>query len=189
MSGPDETKDVERLQRELDELKRRNEELEHQIAAPLPSSRPPHRRHHPHRPRGRARADLDHGALVAEPGDRHRQVRAHGAAVGVGSRDPELRGRSRHRTGCSKKSTCRPRSKRRCPNVPRSCPGALTSGLQTVVREATLRVVESDQFAELWTSANRLAHEQMVAVLTGKSSNVDQHQGRGREPRPQRHRQ
>ena len=50
--------------------------------------------------------------------------------------------------------------------------GALTSGLQTVVREATLRVVESDQFAELWASANRLAHEQMVAVLTGKSSDV-----------------
>ena len=48
--------------------------------------------------------------------------------------------------------------------------GALASGLQTLVREATLRVVESDQFAQLWTSANRLAHEQMVAVLTGKSS-------------------
>jgi hypothetical protein len=50
--------------------------------------------------------------------------------------------------------------------------GALTSGLQTLVNEATLRVVQSDQFAELWASANRLAHEQVVAVLTGSSSGV-----------------
>jgi hypothetical protein len=49
---------------------------------------------------------------------------------------------------------------------------ALTTGLQTVVREATLRVVQSDQFAQLWTAANRLAHEQLVAVLTGESSGV-----------------
>jgi hypothetical protein len=49
--------------------------------------------------------------------------------------------------------------------------GALASGLQTLVREATLRLVESDKFVELWSSANRLAHEQMVAVLTGSSSN------------------
>jgi len=49
---------------------------------------------------------------------------------------------------------------------------ALTSGLETVVREATLRVVESDQFRELWTAANRLAHEQLVAVLTGEPSGV-----------------
>jgi hypothetical protein len=50
--------------------------------------------------------------------------------------------------------------------------GALASGLETVVREATLRVVESDQFRELWTAANRFAHEQMVAVLTGEPSGV-----------------
>ena len=50
--------------------------------------------------------------------------------------------------------------------------GALTSGLETAVREATLRVVESDQFAQLWASANRLAHDQMVAVLTGEGSKI-----------------
>lgn len=50
--------------------------------------------------------------------------------------------------------------------------GPLTTGMQTLVQEATLRVVQSDQFAQLWESANRLAHEQLVAVLTGSSSGV-----------------
>lgn len=50
--------------------------------------------------------------------------------------------------------------------------GALTSGLQTVVREAAQRVLQSDQFRELWIEANRLAHEQLAAVLTGTSSGV-----------------
>jgi hypothetical protein len=49
---------------------------------------------------------------------------------------------------------------------------ALTSGLQTVVREASMRVLESDQFRELWVSANRLAQQQLVAVLTGEPSGV-----------------
>jgi len=49
---------------------------------------------------------------------------------------------------------------------------ALASGLQTVVREASMRVLESDQFRELWVSANRLAQQQLVAVLTGEPSGV-----------------
>jgi hypothetical protein len=50
--------------------------------------------------------------------------------------------------------------------------GALTSGLQTVVTEAANRLIASDQFQELWVAANRLAQEQLVAVLTGEPSGV-----------------
>jgi hypothetical protein len=50
--------------------------------------------------------------------------------------------------------------------------GALTSGLETVVTEAATRLIESDQFQQLWVAANRLAQEQLVAVLTGEPSGV-----------------
>jgi hypothetical protein len=50
--------------------------------------------------------------------------------------------------------------------------GALTSGLETVVTEATNRLIATDQFAQLWVEANRLAQEQLVAVLTGEPSGV-----------------
>lgn len=49
---------------------------------------------------------------------------------------------------------------------------ALASGVRTVVHEAALRVLESDQFRELWVGANRLAQQQLVAVLTGDSSGL-----------------
>lgn len=49
---------------------------------------------------------------------------------------------------------------------------AITSGVQTVVREAATRVVESDQFRDLWVAANRAAQEQLVGALTGDSTTV-----------------
>jgi hypothetical protein len=48
--------------------------------------------------------------------------------------------------------------------------GPISSALQTFVREATLRVLQSAQFQKLWTDANRIAHTQIVNVLTGKHS-------------------
>ena len=38
------------------------------------------------------------------------------------------------------------------------------------MHEAVLRIVQSDQFQTLWVSANRTAHAQLVAVLTGKTT-------------------
>jgi hypothetical protein len=45
--------------------------------------------------------------------------------------------------------------------------GPLTSALRGFVREATGRVLESERFQQLWVSANRTAHAQLVNVLTG----------------------
>jgi hypothetical protein len=46
--------------------------------------------------------------------------------------------------------------------------GPLTSALQTFVQAAVLRVLQTDQFQTIWIDANRLAHSQLVNVLTGQ---------------------
>src|SRR5689334_6036823 len=46
--------------------------------------------------------------------------------------------------------------------------GPLTSALKGFVHETTLRVLQSKQFAQLWKDVNRVAHSQMVNVLTGR---------------------
>jgi hypothetical protein len=48
--------------------------------------------------------------------------------------------------------------------------GPLTGALQSFVREATVRVMQTDQFQKLWVEANRVAHVQLVDVLTGERS-------------------
>jgi hypothetical protein len=48
--------------------------------------------------------------------------------------------------------------------------GPLTSALKGFVHEATLRILATHQFQQLWLDANRLAHAQLVDVLTGKHS-------------------
>jgi hypothetical protein len=44
----------------------------------------------------------------------------------------------------------------------------VASGIENFARDASLRLMESDQFAQLWNDANRRAHTQVVAVLTGE---------------------
>jgi hypothetical protein len=48
--------------------------------------------------------------------------------------------------------------------------GPLTAALQSFVRQAVERILETDQFEELWINANRIAHSQLVNVLTGKTT-------------------
>ncbi|HCB02896.1 MAG TPA: hypothetical protein PLZ93_03080 [Nocardioides sp.] len=48
----------------------------------------------------------------------------------------------------------------------------LAQGVQSFVHERVLQLVQSDAFAEAWATANREAHEQMVAVLTGETGNA-----------------
>ena len=50
----------------------------------------------------------------------------------------------------------------------------LTSGVESFVRDAADRVVESDEFASAWVQANRVAHEQLVAVMRGTGGDVVQ---------------
>jgi hypothetical protein len=44
---------------------------------------------------------------------------------------------------------------------------AMTAAIQQVVHDGAERILESDQFATVWEEANRRAHAQVVAVLTG----------------------
>jgi hypothetical protein len=46
----------------------------------------------------------------------------------------------------------------------------ISGALESVVYDATLRLVQSDQFATLWEDANRRAHTQIVALLEGKGT-------------------
>jgi hypothetical protein len=57
--------------------------------------------------------------------------------------------------------------------------GPLTGALQGFVREAAMRVIQSEQFQKLWVDANRIAHAQLVDVLTGKHSSAISATGNG----------
>jgi hypothetical protein len=46
----------------------------------------------------------------------------------------------------------------------------IVGGAEQVVHAAALRLVESDQFSNLWEQANRRAHSRVVAVLEGKGT-------------------
>jgi hypothetical protein len=50
--------------------------------------------------------------------------------------------------------------------------GPLTSALRGFVQNATLRVLQSPQFRKLWAQANRVAHAQLVDVLTGNGKSA-----------------
>lgn len=52
--------------------------------------------------------------------------------------------------------------------------GPLTSGVESFVRNAADRVVESDRFESAWDQANRVAHEQLVQVMQGNGGDVAQ---------------
>jgi hypothetical protein len=51
---------------------------------------------------------------------------------------------------------------------------ALPPGADTVIHLAVVRVVDSEAFRTAWRQANRTAHEQLLAVLEGRSSAVDE---------------
>jgi hypothetical protein len=62
-------------------------------------------------------------------------------------------------------------------NAPFSAP-AVADGIERVVHDFALRLVQSDQFATLWEQANRRAHTQVVAVLQGKGvRNIETNDG------------
>jgi hypothetical protein len=46
----------------------------------------------------------------------------------------------------------------------------LATGLRTVVDQAAVRILSSDQFDTVWKNANRRAHTRLVKVLTGKGT-------------------
>ena len=48
----------------------------------------------------------------------------------------------------------------------------INDALASFVHDATLKIVQSDQFATLWEEVNRRAHTRVVALLEGKSGDV-----------------
>jgi hypothetical protein len=46
--------------------------------------------------------------------------------------------------------------------------GPLANGVESFTREQVGRVVASDAFADAWVQANRIAHDELVAALTGE---------------------
>ncbi len=48
--------------------------------------------------------------------------------------------------------------------------GPLTAALKTFTYQATLRVLQSDQFETFWVDANRLQHRALVRLLTGSKN-------------------
>ncbi len=53
----------------------------------------------------------------------------------------------------------------------------LANGVRSFVHNLVARVVASDEFEELWISANRAAHDNLVAVLTGEGEAALQVEG------------
>jgi hypothetical protein len=47
---------------------------------------------------------------------------------------------------------------------------SIASAFETFVREATLRITQSDRFQQLWENANRRAHTRLLAVLEGRGT-------------------
>ncbi len=57
------------------------------------------------------------------------------------------------------------------PRAERAAP-AMTRAIRGVVNEAALKLLSSDQFANVWKTANERVHPQIVAALTGNTSRV-----------------
>ena len=58
----------------------------------------------------------------------------------------------------------------RLPDRAKAAAPFIAGGAEQVVRDATLRIVESDQFERLWEGLLRRAHSQVVAVLQGEGT-------------------
>ncbi len=50
--------------------------------------------------------------------------------------------------------------------------GPLTDAVQGFVHDKVLALLQTDQFAQLWTDANKFVHEQVLAVLDGQGNTI-----------------
>jgi hypothetical protein len=62
------------------------------------------------------------------------------------------------------------RAKDALPDRARFLAGPIATAAETLIHDTTLNFLESDQFKQLWKQVNRLAHEQIVRIITGKST-------------------
>jgi hypothetical protein len=62
------------------------------------------------------------------------------------------------------------RAKAALPDRAQFLAAPITTGATQLIHNATLRLVTTDQFHTLWDAANRRAHDQIVAALTGRDS-------------------
>ena len=64
--------------------------------------------------------------------------------------------------------------------------GPLSNGVESFVHDQVAKIVASQQFQDAWTAANRAAHAQLVAVLTGDQSGAVTRAGQQRLGEPRR---
>ena len=58
------------------------------------------------------------------------------------------------------------------PDQAQALAAPIVTAVETFTRQATLRVLQTSQFQQVWEEANRIAHERLVKVLTGSGSAV-----------------
>jgi hypothetical protein len=64
------------------------------------------------------------------------------------------------------------RAKDALPDRAKFLAGPIADAAKNFVHEVTDNFLASDQFKQLWEQTNRLAHEQIVAIITGKNTDV-----------------
>ena len=48
----------------------------------------------------------------------------------------------------------------------------IATAAEDLIHNVTVNFLETDQFKQLWNEVNRLAHDQIVAIITGKNTDV-----------------
>jgi len=66
----------------------------------------------------------------------------------------------------------RAEARKALPPEARFLAGPIVAGLQSVLREEAMKLIQTPQFADIWAEVNRLAHEQLVAILRGEDNPV-----------------
>jgi len=96
------------------------------------------------------------------------------AAVAPLAHNPDIQnaGANRITTRIMQKTDVAKRLQDALPGPVKRAAPAMTAALQQVVHDAALKLMQSDQFATIWESANRRVHDQVVAALTGSTSRV-----------------
>ena len=126
----------------------------------------------PHRGGSPAAVHHDRLGVGEAPGPRHRQL-GEGRRRGAG-RTPPSRPRCppTSSTSSTPTSTCRSSSPRSSPTDLSGLAGPLSAALREPATVAVEKLIATPRFQKLWSNANRVAHEKLVAILEDKANYV-----------------
>ncbi|HWF21233.1 MAG TPA: hypothetical protein VG226_03715 [Acidimicrobiales bacterium] len=177
VSGDDTVDKTDELRLEVEKLRRENEELKESTDGGSPG--------HPRR-RGRWRrlsawvlivlASLLAvvSVLVVFTRNEILDTNTYVATVGPLASDPAVQSAVADRVSQQliKKVDAQQRVSSALPQKAKFLAAPITSGLEALTRQVTLKFVQSSAFKKLWVQANERAHKQVVALLTGDNSGV-----------------